>query len=56
MENLGATSEIGTEEKTRIDFKDKFQNNSLERGQAQKMWNNYFVNHKIFNLGTYEWK
>ncbi len=29
-ENLGATSEIG-KEKIQIDFKDKFQNNSLER-------------------------
>ncbi len=30
-EDLGATSEIGTEEKIRIDLQEKFQNNSLER-------------------------
>ncbi len=30
-ENLGATSEIRTEEKIQIDFKDKFQNNSLQK-------------------------
>ncbi len=30
-EKLGVTSKIGTEEKIRIHFKDKFQNNSLER-------------------------
>ncbi len=30
-ENLGAPSEIDTKEKIRIDFKDKFRNNSLER-------------------------
>ncbi len=31
MENLGATSEIGTEKEIQIDFKDKFQNNFLEK-------------------------
>ncbi len=31
QENLGATSEIGTEKKIQIDFKSKFRNNSLER-------------------------
>ncbi len=47
---MGATSEIGTQEKIQIDFKGKCQNNSLERIQTWKMRNNCFVNHKMFNL------
>ncbi len=46
---MGASSEIGTEEKVRIDFKNKFQNNSVKRVQTKKMENNSFVRHKIFN-------
>ncbi len=49
-ENLGATSEIGTEKKIRIYFKSKFRNNSLEKVYTWKMRNYSFITRKIFNI------